>query len=217
MNAFLKKEIRLNSLPLTWLFIGFAALTMCPGYPILCGTFFITLGIYQSFQSAREANDILYSALLPVAKQDVVKGKFAFVTLIELCGFAVMMILTLVRMTVLADVPVYVNNALMNANFFFLGMTLLIFGIFNGIFVGGYYRTAYQLGKPFMSYIFVSFFMIFISKALHHMPGLRLLNAFGFNHIGIQSALLFAGVAAYALITALSCKKACRDFEKIDL
>ena len=79
MSALLRKEIRLSSLPLTWLFISFGVMTLIPGYPILCSVFFITLGIYQSFQSAREANDILYSALLPVAKNDVVKGKYQFV------------------------------------------------------------------------------------------------------------------------------------------
>ena len=59
MNALLKKEIRLSSLLLTYLFIGFGAMTLLPGYPILCGAFFITLGIFQSFQSACEANDIV--------------------------------------------------------------------------------------------------------------------------------------------------------------
>ena len=105
------------------------------------------------FQSAREANDIVYSALLPVAKRDVVKGKYQFTMLIELCGFALMTILTAVRMTVLADAPVYRQNALMNANPFCLGMALLIFGLFNVIFLGGYFKTAYELGKPFVLYI----------------------------------------------------------------
>ena len=101
---------------LTWLFIGFGAMTLIPGYPILCGVFFITLGIYQSFLSAREANDILYSALLPVAKRDVVKGKYQFVMTVELCGFVLMTILTLFRMTILKDAAVYRHNVLMNAN-----------------------------------------------------------------------------------------------------
>ena len=78
MNAMLRKEMRLSALLLTYLFMAFGFMTLIPGYPILCGVFFITLGIFQSFQSAREANDIVFSALLPVAKRDVVKGKFQF-------------------------------------------------------------------------------------------------------------------------------------------
>lgn len=124
MNALLRKEMRLSALILTYLFIAFGFMALLPGYPILCGVFFITLGIYQSFQSAREANDIVYTALLPVAKSDVVKGKFQFVIFIELCGFIVITICTLVRMTILCDSQVYRNNALMNANFSFWGQFL---------------------------------------------------------------------------------------------
>ena len=210
MNALLRKEMRLSALLLTYLFIGFAVMTFCPGYPILCGVFFITLGIFQSFQSAREANDIVYSALLPVAKSDVVKGKYQFALLIELCGFALMAIFTLIRMTLLADAPV-------NANLFFLGMALLIFGLFNTIFIGGFFKTAYKLGKNFVIYIFVAFFIIGVAEALHHIPGLEALNAFGFDHIGLQIVTLLIGAAAFAALTYLSYTKACRDFERIDL
>ncbi len=217
MNAMLKKEMRLSALILTYLFIGFAFMALLPGYPILCGVFFITLGIYQSFQSAREANDIVFSALLPVAKRDVVKGKYQFVLLIELCGTALMAALTLVRMTVLSDAAIYRQNALMNANPFFLGMALLLFGMFNLIFLGGFFRTAYSLGKPFVTYIIVCFLLMGVAETMHHIPDLEALNAFGFEHIGLQLVALTAGAMLYILLTALSYNKACENFEKIDL
>ena len=193
MNALLKKEMRLSALLLTYLFIGFAFMTMLPGYPVLCSVFFINLGLFQSFQSAREANDIVFSALLPVAKRDVVRGKYQFSVMIELCGFALMAVLTLVRMTALSDAAVYRQNALMNANPFFLGCALVIFGVFNLIFLGGFFRTAYSLGKPFITYIIVNFLLIGIAEALHHFPGMEALNAFGFDHIGLQLLTLLAG------------------------
>lgn len=217
MNALLKKEMRLSALILTYLFIGFAFMTMMPGYPILCGVFFINLGIFQSFQSAREANDIVFSALLPVAKRDVVRGKYQFSVLIELCGFAVMAVLTFIRMTALSDAAVYRQNALMNANPFFLGCALVIFGLFNLIFLGGFFRTAYILGKPFVTYIIVNFLLIGVAEALHHFPGLDALNAFGFDHIGLQLTTLLAGIIIYILLTLVSYNKSCDSFDKIDL
>ena len=217
MNMLLKKELRLSTLLLTWLFIGFAFMTLIPGYPILCGVFFITLGIYQSFQSAREANDVVYTVLLPVAKRDVVKGKYRFVVLIELLGFALMAVLTLLRMTLLADAPIYRQNALMNANPFFLGVALVLFGLFNAVFVGGFWKTGWQIGKPFVIYTVAVFLMMGAAETLHHIPGLEALNAFGFDHIALQLTLLLSGAALYALITYLSCRKACANFEKIDL
>ncbi len=217
MSALLRKEMRLSASILSYLFIAFAFMTLVPGYPILCGVFFITLGIFQSFQSAREANDIVFSALLPVAKRDVVKGKFLFSVFIELAGVLIMMVLTLVRMTVLSGSQVYRQNALMNANPFFIGMALLIFGMFNLIFVGGFFKTAYKFAKPFVTYIIVCFLLIGIAEALHHIPGMEAVNAFGFDSIGLQLVMLIAGVLLYVILTLLSYRRACVNFEKIDL
>lgn len=217
MKALLKKEMRLSASILSYLFLGFGLMTLLPGYPILCGAFFITLGIFQSFQSAREANDILFSALLPIAKRDVVKGKLLFSACIELMGFGVMGAATLLRMTVLSSAPVYRLNALMNANPFFLAMALVIFGVFNRVFVAGFFKTAYKFAKPFVTHIILCFLLIGTAEALHHVPGLEALNAFGFDHGGLQLLLLLGGVLAWVLLTLRAYAVACARFETIDL
>ena len=215
-NVFLK-ELRLSASPLSYLFILFVLMFFLPGYPILCGVFFVTLGIFYSFQSAREANDIVFSALLPIAKKDVVKGKFLFVCFIEGCALLLMTISTAVRMTVLSESAVYRSNALMNANPFALGVAFFLFGLFNLIFVGGFFKTAYRFARPFVTYIVAAFLTVGAAEALHHFPGLEALNAFGTEHIALQGILLLAGAALFLLMTLLSCRRACRDFEKIDL
>ena len=85
------------------------------------------------------------------------------------------------------------------------------------IFLGGFFRTAYKIGKPFVIYIIVGFVMIFVFEALHHIPGLGMLNAFGTENIGLQVATLAIGAVIFAAMTLLSYKAACRNFEKIDL
>ncbi len=217
MRNILLKEIKLSASVLSYLFIAFGLMFLIPGYPILCGVFFVTLGIFQSFQSAREANDIVFSALLPIAKKDVVKGKYLFVCFIEACGLVLMAVAVILRMTVLSDSIVYRSNALMNANMFALGCAFLIFGVFNWIFVSGFFKTAYKFGRPFVTYIVIAFLLVGVAEALHHIPGLAPLNAFGTEYIGLQFLLLAAGIAAYVLMTTLSCRAACRSFEKIDL
>ena len=217
MRKMLKKEMTLGASFLSYLFIAFALLAFCPGYPILISSFFVCLGVFQSFQYAREANDVVYSALLPVPKSDVVRGKYAFCVFIELCAFAVSAIATLVRMTALSDAVAYRTNALMNANPAFLGLVLLIFGLFNAIFVRGFFRTGYYFAKPFVCFIIVSFVVVIAGEALHHIPGLEAVNAFGFEHAGLQFAILAVGAAAYVLLTLLSEKSAIRLFEKVDL
>lgn len=55
MNKLLKKELRLTAAPITYFFLAFGLMTLIPGYPILVGGFFITLGIFYTFQMARRA------------------------------------------------------------------------------------------------------------------------------------------------------------------
>lgn len=75
MYKLFMKEVRAASHPLSFIFIIFSFMFLIPGYPILCAPFFVTLGIFQSFQKARENGDIFFSVLLPIPKKDVVKGK----------------------------------------------------------------------------------------------------------------------------------------------
>jgi len=217
MRNILRKETRLSASVLSYLFISFGLMFFLPGYPILCGAFFVTLGIFQSFQSAREANDIVFSALLPIAKKDVVKGKYLFVCLIEACALALMALAVVLRMTVFSQSQVYRSNALMNANFFALGMAFVIFGLFNWVFVGGFFRTAYSFARPFVTFIVSAFLLTFSAEALHYVPGCECFNAFGTDHVGMQLLLLLAGFLLFLLMTLLSCRRACRHFEEIDL
>ena len=217
MRNIMLKEMKLSASPLSYFFILFGLMFFLPGYPVLCGAFFTTLGIYQGFLYAREANDIEFSVLLPVSKQDVVKGKYLFVCFIESCSLALMLAVVLIRMTVLSDSAVYRSNALMNANLFSAGCALVAFGLFNVIFLGGFFRTAYNMGKPFIIYIIAVFLVITLFEALHHIPGLEALNAFGLEHIGLQLVLRIAGFTAFAVMTLLSFRSACARFERIDL
>lgn len=217
MKKLLSKELKLAASPLAYYFILGAFLTFVPGYPILLGAFFTTLGIFYSFQSMRENNDIQYSLLLPVAKADLVRSKYAFAVLIEGCSFILMTAITLIRMRFLKDAAVYTSNALMCANFTFLGFALLIFGLFNSVFIGGFFRTAYYFGKPFIAYCVISLIVIGIAETLRHLPGMAVLNSFGFEHMLPQSTVLCIGLLAFAALTTLSLKKSARTFEKIDL
>lgn len=181
MNKLLKKELRLTAAPITYFFLAFALMTLIPGYPILVGGFFITLGIFYTFQMARESNDILYTALLPCKKQDVVLAKYTFCVLIEL-----------------------------------LGWLLILFALFNSVFLGGFFRTAYGLGKPFILYSIAGFAVICLAEALHHFPGMAAMNS-QTEGFGMQLIVLAAGVLLFVGMTALSCRKAQKNFEQIDL
>ena len=217
MKSLLNKEIRLWASPLAWIFLAGALMTMLPGYPILVGSFFVCFGVFQSFQSGREQNDTLYSVLLPVAKRDVVRARYRFTVLIQVIGFVLMAALTALRMTALADAAPYVTNAMMNATPYYLACALLIFTAFNVFFVGGFYKTAYNIGWPFLRYGIASLVLIALAEVAHHVPGLTFLNNPAGERVGVQLVLLVIAAIVYAGLTTLSCRVSMRRFERTDL
>lgn len=217
MKNLISKEFQLATPLLTFLFLGFAAMAFIPGYPILCGAFFVCFGIFQSYQFAREDNDILYTVLLPVKKTDAVKSKYAAAVVLQIVAFVFMSVFTGIRMVFLSDAAAYRNNVLMGANPVFLAFVLLIFLSFNVVFIGGFFKTAYRFGKPFVCFVIVNFTIITIAEALHHFPGLEWLNTLDFHHMDRQLPVLLAAALLYAAGTMISCKISQKRFEKIDL
>lgn len=217
MKSLLNKEIRLAASPLSYIFLVAALMTLLPGYPILMSAFFICFGIFHSFQNARESNDTLYTVLLPVKKSSFVRAKYVFTCLIQLVGFAACAGLTVVRMTVLCAKPAYVDNALMNATPYYLAFVLLIFAAFNVLFLGGFFRTAYKFGMPFLAFGIAALLLIGLAETLPHLPGLAFLHVPAGERLGVQFCILLGAAVVYIAATVLACRRSERRFEKIDL
>lgn len=216
MKTLLLKEFKFSANILTYFFIAASLMAFLPGYPILCGAFFVTMGIFYTFQSSREGNDILYASLLPVKKGDVVRVRYIFTVCIEMIAFVIMTAIAIVRMIFLSDAKVYATNALMNANLMFLGFCLLIFSAFNVFFVGGFWKDAYKIGKPFLASTVATFIILGAGESLHFFPGMSELNT-AFGMLEIQLPILAASVIIYVVSTIISCKMSVRSFERIDL
>ncbi|MGT2547942.1 ABC-2 transporter permease [Streptococcus milleri] len=216
MRKLLYKEMKLSANPLSYWFITFSAMTMIPRYPILVGSFFICLGIFYTYQQVREYDDITYTVMLPVRKKDVVSAKYLFVLLIELIAFVLCALLTIIRMKFLGNAAPYVTNQLMNANATYLGYLLAVFASFNGIFLAGFFKTAYKIGKPFILFCVAGSIIIFMGEVLHHIPGLESLNDPA-NLSILQVAILAIGITVFMLCTWFSYQKAVKDFEEINL
>ena len=216
MKKLFYKEMKLSANPLTYWFIAFSAMTMIPSYPILVGSFFICLGIFHTYQQIREYDDVTYTVMLPVKKRDIVTAKYLFVLFIELTAFILCTLLTIIRMKILGTAVPYATNQLMNANMAYLGYTMIVFAVFNSIFLAGFFKTTYKIGKPFIIFCVVSFIIIIIGEILHHIPDLESLN--NPSNLSMPQAVIFAiGVVVFMLCTWLSYQKAVKDFESIDL
>ena len=217
MKKMFIKEATLCAAPLTYFFIAFAAMAMIPGYPILVSAFFVCLGIFYTFQNGRESNDVLFTALLPVKKSDVVRAKFLFCCTIQLASLVLSALLTAVRMIFIGNASPYGENPMMNANIAYIGYILIIFALFNIIFVATYFKTAYNIGKPFILFCIISMLFIGIAETLYRLPALSSLNSADFSGAGLQSIVLIIGIVIYIAVTAAAFSISVKRFDKIDV
>ena len=215
MKKLLIKEMKLTAPPITYIFLLFSLMAFIPSYPILIGAFFVCYGIFFTYQTARESQDVTYTMMLPIEKSQVVKAKFLFVVIIEVIAFLLFSAFTLIRMFLLNDVEPYLVNNLINANLSFLGYVLTIFAIFNTIFLSMHFRTAYKIGVPFLAFSVVTLVGIVVFEILHHIPALTLLNDLKFQPI--QLIPFVSGIIVYVVGTIISLKVSINRFEKVDL
>lgn len=215
--ALLRKELKLSTSPLTPAFLAFTLMVFIPGYPVLVSAFFVCLGIFQSFQLARESGDIMFTALLPIRKRDVPRAKLLFVAFFQLLSVLLASVFTVIRLALMSELPPYATNPLMPACPTLIAFMLLVYAEFNFIFVCGFFRTAYRLGAPFIRFIIAAMLTVAVYEALPHLPGLGYLAATGGAGIARQLVLLAVSAAVYVLVTLLSCRGAQRRFERVDL
>ncbi len=236
MKQLLYKEMRLCLHPTVFLFLSFVAMLLIPNYWYLVPCFFSCQSIFYVFLSGRETNDVLFTATLPVAKRDVVRARVLTVALIQLAMVVLMVPMLFLRRVLMADG----NAAGLDANFFLLAVALVLFGLFNIVFLPAFYKTGRSAGKAFILSTIVFFAVMVLVEACSIAaaviteqaatmpdsawcaPFVRyqtLLGAFPDTTEAWTAQLVSLGCGAllYALLTALACKSSIRRFEKVDL
>ena len=138
-----------------------------------------------------------------------------FCMVVELCYFILTSVTVLIRTTLLSEVAAYRNNALMNANLVYLWLCFADFRLFNLIFVGGFFKTAYKFAKPLCCVYYRCFFGCRHWRNVFHIPVLSALNAFGFRGTSFAGGRIYSWHSRFLLLTAISMCWAIKNFEKI--
>lgn len=208
MKALLYKQFRLLAHPMTYIFCLFGAMLLIPSYPYTVAYFYVTLGLFFTFQNGREQRDCDFSALLPVRKRDTVRAAILFSLIIQLISLALSVPFVILSAKLR---PLGGNGAGIDANLAILAMGLLLFSMFNAIFFPGFYRSGYKVGSAFWK-ASVGVFIVVAADVLgpHIIPWLD-------GYDGRQTVLLAASVLIYCAVSLLACKRSEANFEKVDL
>lgn len=213
MYKLLYKELRLAAHPNLFIFTALGALVIVPAYPYGMIFLFGCLGPYITFLYGRETNDIYYTALLPVKKRDTVKAKCLLLCLSQMAQLLISLPFALLRVHVLPQG----NPAGIEANVAFYGFGLMIYAVFNLIFLTQFFKTALQAGKAFLLAALPTTLAVIAMEVLVHFPAFAWLDSIAPADMRRQLPILAVGALLYAAGMCLAYRIAAKRFEQVDL
>lgn len=226
MKQLLYKEYKLCLVSMVPIFYLFALMLLIPSYPYLVAAFFTCNSIFFLFKQSVVNGDLLFTTLLPVPKSDVVKARVRFVVIIQMIMF-----LLFIPMSYVNHLLVPGNPAGTDGSVTLLGAALVLFAIFNRVYIPGFYKDETKMDKLFLISLVAVFGWILLWEGFMIAAGAaqRLVPFFAWveSHLDCwpttgeawASQLIALGVGAliYILGNVLTTRRAIRNFEGKDL
>ena len=214
LKRLVHKELRLNVPWQHFLFAALALLLLIPSWPFAIAFMFIYVPMMIVPQTDRANSDLLFAALLPVRKRDIVVARAVMLVALEAAFLAVGALAAVGRYW-LYDAD---NIAGMNPNAAFFGLVLVMYAVFNAIYLPGGYKAAYRLLWPLLGGSVVAVAVGLVLTTLPAVvPQLAGLNDRGLGNLPAQALVLGVGLGVYAVTTAFACRRAAANFERVDL
>ena len=227
MKQLFYKELKLCLPVQVPLFFLFAAMLLIPSYPYLVACFFTCNSIYYMFNQSVGNNDLLFTALLPVSKAQVVKARVRFVVAIEMIMFLLLIPMIFVNHKLVPQG----NPAGTDGSLTFLAAALVLFTIFNGTFLPGFYKNEQKMDKLFLLSLVAVFGWIILWEGFMITAGAaeRLVPFFAWveTHLDCwpatgeawtaQLVALGVGILVYVVGNILITRRAVGIFERVDL
>lgn len=215
LATLLYKESRLV-VPLPYLGIAALALfNLIPHYPPIIGVSYVLPALLIAFSEANANKDHQFTISLPVPRDRVVLARH-----LSVVGLETVQITAVALVAVLYTQLHPGGHALgMDANPAFFGAVLAAFGVFNVIFLPGYFTTAHRTGRPGV----LGAIMFFVTYGIFELlvlviPGLaEVLDTLDPAMAGPQLLVLLAGALALVGLTVVSYRLSVRRFDRVNL
>lgn len=209
----LYKELRLAAHPTSIVFAFLGCLVLVPAYPYSVIFLFGCLAPYITFVNARETNDLWYTAVLPVTKRESVLGKCLLVACFQLFQLLFSLPFALLRNALkIANNPVGLD-----ATVAWYGFGLLLYAVFDLVFLTAFYRSGYKVGIAFLQASIPMVVLMAATEATAHIPALAWMDSRQPEHLFRQLPILAVGMVCYGALIPLAYRISVKHFEQVDL
>lgn len=217
MFNLLMKDIKLGVHPMFFVMpLLTGALMFIPGWIyLLVLLYFCWITIPNMFGAFKSQNDLMFTAMMPVTKKDIVKARISVVVILELLHIGIAMILGFI------SIGLYPNLTYIffYPHFGFWGVCFVMLAIFNIIFFIMYFKTAYNYGAAAITSIAAAMLFAGIAQwiAIQNSYVYDLFNGTGVDDLGLQLSILAAGIVIFIVCTLMAYRVSVKRFLRVEI
>lgn len=217
MYNLVMKDFKLGVNPMFLVFpflIG--ALMLVPGWLyFLVPLYFCWITIPNTFGGFKMQNDLMFTAMMPVTKRDMVKARVTVIVILELLHVIIAMIYGMITLRLYPHLTYYFFAPHLG----FFGLCFVMLAIFNIFFVPMYYKTAYKIGKATIVSIAAAMLFAGVAQWLGVQSSYvsDTFNGAGADNTALQLSILIAGIAIFIAFAAIAYRMAVKRFLKVEI
>lgn len=213
MMTLLYKEIRLAAHPTSIVFAFLGCLVLVPAYPYSVIFMFGCLAPYITFLNARETNDAWYTAILPVTKRESVLGKCLLIVSVQ-----IFQLLFSIPFAFLRNALNIENNPVgLDATLAWYGFGLIVYAVFDLVFLSTFYKSGYKVGKAFILAAIPMVILMITVEAIAYIPSLAWIDHSQPENLLMQLPILAVGIICYVVFLSLAYRISVKHFDQVDL
>ncbi len=213
MDKLLYKEFRIAVHPLYIIAsCFFGALVMIPQWIFfLVPLYFCMVSAPNLLGQYRANKDNQFTMLLPVSRADVVKARIMTFSILELIHMVCTVIFIILHRLVYGTV----SNFSFDLNGAYVGLSFVLFGVFNIVLFPLYYRDAQSYGIPVIAATLVTL----ITAGALEVPAILSSGFATFMEqiLLVQIVLPLLGFALFVLLTVSAYRKSVHSFQQVGL
>ncbi|XID91886.1 ABC-2 transporter permease [Paenibacillaceae bacterium WGS1546] len=217
MYNLVMKDLKLGIHPLFFILpLLMGALMLIPSWIyFIVILYFCWISVPSIFGGFKAQNDLMFTAMMPVTKKDIVKARVSVFVILELLHIGIAMIFGAITIRLYPHLTYYFFAPHMG----FWGLCFVMLAIVNIIFIPMYYKTAYHYGAAATASITAA--QLFAGGAqwlgIQNSFVYDTFNGAGANNIALQLSILAAGIAIFIAFTMIAYRIAARRFLKVEI
>jgi len=211
MRNLLNKELKLTINPFFYILpLIMGLLMLIPGWLyFLVFMYFCFITVPNTLAACKAQNDLSFSILMPVQRNDIVGARVLSFTILELLHIAFGAVFAVINIKLYGEAVFF-----MTPNVAFFGLGFIMLGLFNLFLFPIFFRSAYKYGVA----VTVSTIAAFLFAAGAELLVLfnRELNVFMRYYKGDHWLVLIAGILIFAIMTYISYRISIIRFRKVE-